>query len=162
MQNGMIERKQTSVFGCAISLFLCCVRLSARKIWTPHAEPSSGKKQKNSPTILQIAFEPVSRGALRSSEEALKNEPRRSSAQPIISPNLREKLRKPLLESRLLAVYGVWQREGDIARQIANFEVTGAEMAGEDVIVTGKIEGKGFSMKVNENEPIRWVKSPQG
>ena len=109
MQNGMLAGKQTSVFGCAISQFLYCVHLSAQKTWTPHAEPPSGRKRKSLPTSLQRTSEPAKRGALRSSEEAPKNEPRRSSAQPGSQPDLRKKPRRPVTST--LERIDAWSRK---------------------------------------------------
>jgi error-prone DNA polymerase len=41
------------------------------------------------------------------------------SVQVIVWKALREKQRQPLLEARLLAVYGVWQRQGEVRHLVA-------------------------------------------
>lgn len=48
----------------------------------------------------------------------------------IVWKDLREKLRKPLLESRLLAVYGVWQREGEVRHLVARHLVDLSRLLG--------------------------------
>jgi error-prone DNA polymerase len=48
----------------------------------------------------------------------------------IVWKDLRDKLRKPLLESRLLAVYGVWQREGEVRHLVARHLVDLSRLLG--------------------------------
>ncbi len=65
--------------------------------------------------------------------------------------------------SRASDLFLVWQNEGNIARHISGFEVTGAEDMGNGaVVVSGTIESRPFRIKVVEGEPLSWIKPPNG
>jgi error-prone DNA polymerase len=43
------------------------------------------------------------------------------SVNVVVRPELKERQRTELVHARLLAVYGVWQREGDVCHLVAQF-----------------------------------------
>jgi hypothetical protein len=63
--------------------------------------------------------------------------------------------------SRASDLFLVWQNEGNIARRISAYSITGAsDLEDGAVAVSGTIEGQPFQMKVPPGAPVSWISAP--